>query len=126
MSVWDSERGCSGTQQPLFVWWAVLGLRCPSLVRFCHVYMHAHTVGNPSQKCRDGGKDAVARQILGKRGALHTMAARRLIDASQAPAETAGRRFTDISKSGFMPTLSCRSQSHCEIQLFLKFKHYVK
>lgn len=47
--VWDSERGRSGTPAAPLCPEGWLGLSRLSLVRFCHVCMHAHTIGNPSQ-----------------------------------------------------------------------------
>lgn len=63
-----------------------------------------------------GGKDAVARQIRRgggkerKRGVLHTIAARSLTDASQAPGNFQ-KRFTCTTKAnvGLAPALACQN-----------------
>lgn len=113
-----SVRGCSGTPAaPLCVegW---LGLSCLSLVRFCHVYVHARTIGKPSQRCGDGGEKTLLRGRFGKKerkeeregGVLHTIAARSLTDASQAPGNVQ-KRFTCTTKAnvGFVPALSSQN-----------------
>lgn len=75
MSVWESERGCSETHQPLFV--ARAGLAEVPVIGSVLSYIHArtrkrsHTIKNPSQSYKDRGEDSVARQIWKMRFASH-------------------------------------------------------
>ncbi len=74
--------------------WA--GLRCLSLARFCHIYMHmhahasAHTLLRTPPRAARTEEKTLLRGRFGKWGVLHTIAVSSLIDASQAskPHET--------------------------------------
>lgn len=77
------REGLQWNPPALFV--ARAGLRCLSLVRFYHIYMHmhAHTLLRTTPRAARTEERTLLRGRFGKWGVFHTIAVSSLIDASQ-------------------------------------------